>query len=77
MEQIKYPNGERVWVEYYSSNCLRYIMTSKENNRDVYFLYEFVEGQFRKLGKAKSPDILEEKFGLQDLAGSAGGTPND
>lgn len=63
MEQIKYPKGEKVWVGYYDAQKnLRFIMTSKENNRDFYFLYEFVDGQFKKLGKARSQKELEDKF---------------
>ena len=63
MEQIKYPKGEKVWVGYYDTQKnLRFIMTSKENNRDFYFLYELVDGQFKKLGKARSPKELEDKF---------------
>lgn len=63
MEQIKYPKGETVWVGYYDTQKnLRFIMTSKESNRDFYFLYELVDGQFKKLGKARSPKELEDKF---------------
>lgn len=62
MSEPKYPKGERVWVGYYNSNHeLRFILTSKES-RDFYFLYELVEGNFCKLGKARSPTELEEKF---------------
>lgn len=67
MEQIKYPKGERIWVGYYDpQKNLRYIMTSKENNRDHYFLYELVNSQFVKLGKARSPKELEDKFKLSE-----------
>lgn len=63
MEQIKYPKGEKVWVGYYDTKKnLRFILTSKEGNRDFYLLYEFVDGQFKKLGKARSPKELEDKF---------------
>lgn len=63
MEQIKYPKGEKVWVGYYDTQKnLRFIMTSRENNRDFYFLYELVDGEFKKLGKARSPKELEDKF---------------
>lgn len=56
------PKGERVWVNYYSGGHeLMFIMTSKEA-RDFYFLYELVDGKFKKLGKARSPNELEEKF---------------
>lgn len=60
--ESKYPKGERVWVGYYSQTYeLKFIITSKEN-RDFYFLYELVDGEFRKLGRSRSPKELEEKF---------------
>lgn len=59
---MTYPRGERVWTDYYnSSHELLFIITSKPA-RDFYFLYEAVDGTFKKLGKAKSPVELEEKF---------------
>ncbi len=58
----KYPKGERVWVGCYNkAHELKFIITSKEA-RDFYFLYELVDGEFRKLGRSKSPKELEEKF---------------
>ena len=63
---MKYPKGETVWVSYYNSNKeLLFIMTSKPI-RDFYFLYEVVDGEFKKLGKAKNPAELEEKFKVRD-----------
>lgn len=62
MAELIYPKGERVWVGYYNRNHeLLFIMTSKEA-RDYYFLYEVVDGKFKKLGRAKSPKELEERF---------------
>ena len=59
----KYPKGERVWVGYYNANHeLLFILTSKESSREYYFLYELADGAFRKLGRARSPLELEEKF---------------
>ena len=73
MEQIKYPKGEKVWVEYCDAQKdLRFIMTSKENNRDFYFLYELVGGKFMKLGKARSPKELEVKFDVDKSWGGEG-----
>lgn len=58
----KYPKGERVWVGYYNqAHELNFIITSRET-RDYYFLYELVDGEFRKLGRSKSPKELEEKY---------------
>lgn len=59
----KYPKGECVWVGLYNqSHELKFIITSKESSREFYFLYELVDGEFRKLGKSRSPKELEEKF---------------
>ena len=59
---LKYPKGEHVWVGYYNSDHeLRFIITSKEN-REYYFLYELVDGQFKKLGRAKEPPELVERY---------------
>lgn len=61
---MKSPKGEHVWEGYYDINGnLKFIITSKEN-RDQYFLYECVDGEFRKLGKAKTPPDLAEKFDI-------------
>lgn len=63
---MTYPRGERVWTSYYnSSHELLFIVTSKPT-RDFYFLYEVVDGAFKKLGKAKSPLELEEKFKVHE-----------
>ena len=58
----KYPKGERIWVGYYNAEHeLCFILTSKES-REFYFLYELVDGEFKKLGKARTPKELEDKF---------------
>lgn len=73
MSEPKYPKGERVWAGYYNSNHEpRFILTSKES-RDFYFLYELVEGNFRKLGKARSPTELEERFRVYQRMEEHGG----
>lgn len=64
---MNYPKGEKVWVSYYTENGeLRFILTSKQQSRDVYFLYEVDGNAFKKLGKSKSPLELEEKFSVRD-----------
>ena len=61
--ELKYQKGERVWVGLYDkSHELKFIITGKEISREFYFLYELVDGEFRKLGKSRSPKELEEKF---------------
>ena len=62
-----YPKGERVWAGYYDrAGNLLFIVTSKENSRDWYYLYEPAGDKFKKLGKAKSPPELENKYHIRD-----------
>lgn len=66
----KYPKGERVWVGYYNAQHeLLFILTSKESSRDYFFLYELVDGTFKKLGRARSPKELEAKFDVEKKMG--------
>lgn len=70
MSSLRYPKGERVWVGYYNAQHeLLFIMTSKETSRDYYFLYELVDGSFRKLGKSRSPKELEARFDVEKKMG--------
>lgn len=56
-----------MWVRYVDKNQnTLFILTSKETSRDFYFLYEVAGDSFRKLGKARSPTELEEKFRVID-----------
>lgn len=58
-----------MWVGYYTiDHNLLFIMTSKES-RDFYYLYELVDGSFKKLGRAKSPQELEKKFEVDKRLG--------
>ena len=64
--KLKYPKGETVWVSYRTTeNEKRFIITSKNDDRTWYFLYELQGDTFKKLGKAKNPYELEEKFELR------------
>lgn len=63
MSEIKYPKGERIWVRYCDGNgLLKFIMTTKSSDREYFYLYEFTDSQFKKLGRARDPRELEEKF---------------
>ena len=66
MKEPKLPKGEIVWVDYkdYLGRTL-FILTSKEA-RDMYFLYELKDGVYVKLGKAKEPPELENKFNVRE-----------
>ena len=65
--KIKYPKNEIVWTEYVVNGVPRFIMTSKES-RDYYFLYNVGEdGSVEKLGKARTPTELEEKYKVNEI----------
>ena len=76
MNDLKYPKNERVWTSYYSADhILRFILTSKLESREWYYLYELVDGVFKKLGKGRTPPELEEKYSVhQKLRSLAGKT---
>lgn len=66
MGNLKYPKGEIVWTEYYtSSHELMFILTSK-SSREYYFLYELVDGELKKIGRAKTPTELEIKNKIKE-----------
>lgn len=63
------PRGETIWVTYHNTKGEpRFIVTSKAN-RDYYFLYELVQSQIKKLGKARCPLEFEEKYGIAQKLG--------
>lgn len=70
MSGPKYPMGERVWVGIYNKDHeLMFIITSKGFSRDYYFLYKLVDSSFKKLGRARSPKELEEKYDVDKRIG--------
>lgn len=75
-KKYKYPKGETRWVGYYDkSGELLYIMTSKEKDREFYFLYEAQQdGTFKKLGKSRNPTELEKKFSVAEKMRERGGS---
>ena len=67
MAGLKLPKGEESWVGYYKDGKRIFLMTSKTNNRDWYYLYEVInDTELKKLGKARTPPELEEKFHVID-----------
>lgn len=64
--QIKYPKGEIVWVSYQKGNGTPICILTSKPARDFYFLYEVKpDGSLAKLGKARSPTELEERFDVR------------
>lgn len=52
---------ERIWVKRITEKGETYYITSKDT-RDYYFLYKMDGDKAVKLGKAKSPLELEQKY---------------
>lgn len=52
---------ERIWVKRITEKGETYYITSKDT-RDYYFLYKMEGDKAVKLGKAKSPLELEQKY---------------
>ena len=50
-----------LWETYYKDGSPAFIVTSK-SQRDAYFAYKVEETQLKKLGKAKTPVDLFDKF---------------
>lgn len=55
------PKTERIWVRRITEKGETYYITSKDT-RDYYFLYKMDGDKAVKLGKAKSPLELEQKY---------------
>lgn len=65
MSNFKLPKGEIIWETWHdSTHTDRFVVTSKPV-RDAYFLYEVVDGELKKVGRAKNPYELAEKFDVR------------
>lgn len=56
------PKSEKIWVKRITVSGEVYYITSKENDRGVYYLYKMNGDKAVKLGKSKSPTELEQKY---------------
>ena len=61
------PKTETIWITYKSGDGNTYYTTAKTQNRDYYYLYKLVDGKAQKLGRARNPVELEEKFIQKNL----------
>lgn len=55
------PSNEKIWFQRTTTNGKHYCITSKAS-RDIYYIYEVIDGKATKLGKGATPPVLEEKF---------------
>lgn len=58
---IGIPTKETIWAQHVTESGRVYYVTSTAL-RDVYYMYEVVDGKATKLGKASTPPELEKKF---------------
>lgn len=56
------PATETIWVQTTAADGTVYYTTAKTNNREFYFLYKMVDGKAVKLGKARNPKDLDQKY---------------
>lgn len=53
--------GERIWTTYSDiKGTMKYVITSKKNDRTVYFLYKISDGKYERVGKNKDLTVLDE-----------------
>ena len=55
------PTTEKIWLTRVFPDGRLFYITSKAS-RDMYFLYKDVDGEVKKIAKAKSPVDLENKM---------------
>jgi hypothetical protein len=54
------PKGDKVWVTYCRLNSEdKYFVTTKNGNKDIYYLYKGENGQVKKIDKSGNPNEFE------------------
>ncbi len=67
MMEIKYPKNENKEVKYIGKDGNPVCILTSKNNREFFILYEVLSnGILNKLGRARSPTELEEKFQIHE-----------
>lgn len=62
-EQLGINKNEKVCEQYSINGVLKYIKTYKEPLRDIYFLYEIIDGKAIKTkNKADNPVTLDKRI---------------
>ena len=63
---MKYPTNETAWVRYVNRRGETVSVITSKETRDWYYLYDAVDGELVKRGKAKEPTELVEKFSVEE-----------
>ena len=70
MSGVKIPKGEIPWVTYKNKECETVCIITSKLSRDMYYCYGINnDGQFTRLGKAKTPAEFENKFSILERMG--------
>lgn len=59
---MQYPKNEKIWVQFYDNDKLQWVITSKEKDRDMYYLYTQDGDKLKRIARNKDPRILEKKM---------------
>ena len=65
------PKNEIVWVQYMGTDKMPAFLETSNMYRDTYFLYELTGETYNKLGKARTPLELRDKYQLERRLGGA------
>lgn len=56
------PKNEKIWTTSKTLAGNTYYITAKITNRDMYFIYQLIDGKAVKIGKNKNPNILSQQY---------------
>lgn len=55
------PSSEKIWSKTVLLSGQTFFITSKSNDRSIYFLYELRDGKAVRIDKDSNPRIMEER----------------
>lgn len=56
------PSSEKIWSKIVLLSGQIFFITSKQNDRSVYYLYELRNGKAVRIDKDSNPRIMEERI---------------
>lgn len=66
MNNIKFkcPKNELKWTVYTNIHEEVVFRMTSNLSREIYYLYELIDNEFKKVGRGRTPIELEEKFNI-------------
>lgn len=61
---FKCPKNELRWTAYTNIDGEIIFRMTSNLSREIYYLYEFIDNEFKKVGRGRTPIELEEKFNI-------------